>query len=95
MTGNETACKMGVSRCFVKSPSTQSLLTNESENSSKPALLALLPAPKPLRNARQFMRHLTFTVVIYEYAIHSGKDFYALLLRECSPAFASRTNIRR
>src|SRR5260370_11414978 len=31
MTGNETACKMGVSRCFVKSPSTQLPLTNESE----------------------------------------------------------------
>ncbi len=31
MTGNETACKMGVSRCYVKSPSTQSLLTNEAE----------------------------------------------------------------
>src|SRR6266496_4569035 len=31
VTGNETACKMGVSRCFVKSPSTQSLLTNESD----------------------------------------------------------------
>jgi hypothetical protein len=30
VTGNETACKMGVSRCFVKSPSTQSVLTNES-----------------------------------------------------------------
>lgn len=30
MTGNETACKMGVISWFVKSPSTQLLLTNES-----------------------------------------------------------------
>jgi hypothetical protein len=30
VTGNETALKMGVFRCFVKSPGTQSLLTNES-----------------------------------------------------------------
>lgn len=30
MTGNETACKMGVFSWFVKSPSTQLLLTNES-----------------------------------------------------------------
>ena len=31
MTGNETASKMGVFRCLVKSLSTQSVLTNESE----------------------------------------------------------------
>ena len=31
VTGNETACKMDIFRGFVKSPSTQSLLINESE----------------------------------------------------------------
>jgi len=31
MTGNETAGKMGVFRCFVKSLSTQLVLTNESK----------------------------------------------------------------
>jgi hypothetical protein len=31
VTGNETTCKMGMFRCFVKSPSTQSPLANQSE----------------------------------------------------------------
>jgi hypothetical protein len=31
VTGNETACKMGFSRCSVKSPRTQLLPTNESD----------------------------------------------------------------
>src|SRR6267154_2132215 len=31
VAGDETACKMGVCRCFVNSPRTQLLLTRESE----------------------------------------------------------------
>jgi hypothetical protein len=53
VTGNETACKMGIFLCLVKSSNTSSveysLITHQRVriNTLKPALLALLLALKP------------------------------------------------